>query len=192
MFIRYFFSFLPWLVAGLLIANKSFAQTYVGLGVSAFSLSSDYSSVDGRNTTGFTIFGGTEITPTWDAELSVSAASDIKTGPTLNIYYPADSAEYSVLRISIRKSFWSFPERPWVPWVSVGSTYHYINWNTYFYQLAGSGVTLGAGIDFEHANPWRFRVQALSHRFSAYDNYDYGPFNSQTREISAGVIYVFH
>jgi opacity protein-like surface antigen len=177
--------------AGMVAMHNSWAQPYVGLGVSSLSLSSQYSSIDGRSGTGFTLLGGYEFASTWSAELSISAAKGIDTGPTQNISYPADSAEYSILRFSIRKSLWTFTERRWTPWVTAGTAYHYINWDTFYYQLDGTGLSLGAGVDLELVQSWRLRFQAIRHRFSARDNYGDGPYSSRSNELSAIVIYAF-
>jgi opacity protein-like surface antigen len=178
------------LAVGLMATHNSLAQPYVGLGVSRLSLSSQYSSVDGRSGAGFTLFGGFEFASTWSAEFSVSATG-IDTGPTQGIFYPADSAEYSILRLSVRKGFWTSTERRWMPWVTAGAAYHYINWDTFYYQLDGTGLSLGAGVDLELAQTWRVRIQAIRHSFSARDNYGDGSFSSRSTELSAGVIYTF-
>lgn len=109
----------------------------------------------------------------------------------MNIFYPADSAEYSILRISMRKSLWRLGERGWTPWVAAGSAYHYVNWDTFYYQLDGTGVSLGAGVDVALAPPWRLRVQAMRHRLSARDTYGEGPFSTRANELSASAVYVF-
>jgi opacity protein-like surface antigen len=179
------------LAAGLMATHNSLAQPYVGLGVSRLSLSSQHSSVDGRSGTGFTLFGGFEFASTWSAELSVSGATGIDTGPTPGIFYPADSAEYSILRLNVRKGFWTFTERRWTPWVTAGVAYHYINWDTFYYQLDGAGLSLGAGVDLELVRTWRVRIQAIRHSFSARDTYADGTFSSRSTELSAGVIYTF-
>ena len=179
------------LAAGWLAIPDGSAQPYLGLGVSRLSLASQYSAIDARSATGFTLIGGIELAPTWFAELSVSAAEGIDTGPTENIFYPADSAEYSILRLGVGKSFWALAERRWTPWVSAGWSYHFINWDTFWYQVEGPGVSLGAGVDIEPARSWRLRIQAMRHRFSAHDTYGYGPYSSRTSEVSAAVMYAF-
>ena len=178
------------LVAGVMAMQGAWAQPYLGIGVASLSLDSQYASIDGRSGTGITLYGGYEFVPTWSVELSVSAA-DINTGPTVNIFYPADSAEYSILRVSMRKSLWTLRERGWTPWVAAGSAYHYVNWNTFYYQLDGTGVSLGGGVDVALAPSWRLRLQAMRHRFSARDTYGEGPFSTRSNELSASAMYVF-
>jgi opacity protein-like surface antigen len=191
MWLRYVYGLMAGLAAGLMAAQGSWAQPYIGLGVSNLALSSDYSSINGRSKTGFTLVGGYEFASTWFTELAVSSASGIDTGPTENIYYPADSAEYSILRVSIGTSFWTFAERRWKPWVAVGAAYHFVNWDTFYYQLDGTGLSLGAGVDVELVPSWRLRFQAIRYRFSAYDTYGDGPYSTRTTELSAAVIYAF-
>jgi opacity protein-like surface antigen len=178
------------LAAGWIAIPEGAAQPYVGLGPSRLSLSSEYSAIDARSGTGFTLIGGIEFAPTGFAELSVSAAS-VDVGPTENIFYPADRAEYSILRFGIGKSLWALGERGWTPWVGAGWAYHYVNWESFYYQVDGTGVSLGAGVDIEPVRPWRVRVQAMRHRFSGRDTYGYGPFGTRSGEWSAVVIYGF-
>lgn len=178
------------MTCGLAAAQGGFAQPYLGVGASQLSVSSAYSSIDGRRGTGFTLIAGAGFASTWFAELAVSAA-DIDTGPTQGIFYPADRAEYSILRLGIGKSLWRLAEHGWTPWVAVGTAYHYVNWETFYYQLDGAGISLGAGVDFEPARSWRVRLQAIRHRFSGRDTYGDGPFSTRTNEISAAVLYAF-
>lgn len=179
------------LACSLIATHDGLAQPYLGAGISNLSLSSQYSSIDGRSKTGFTLFGGYEFASTWFTELAVSSAAGIDTGPTENIYYPADSAEYSILRLSIGTSFWTFAERRWRPWIAAGMSYHYVNWDTFYYQLDGTGLALGAGVDIQLLRSWRLRAQANWYRYSLRDTYGDGPYNSRTTELSAGVIYAF-
>lgn len=183
---RFFFG----LVAGLLAMQGAWAQPYLGFGLASFSLDSDYSPIDGRSGTGFTLYGGYEVAPTWSLELSVSAAG-IDTGETLNIYYPPDSAEYSILRFAVRKGLWTLDKHRWTPWVTAGLAYHYVNWDTFYYYLDGTGVSLGAGVDFALEDRWRLRLQAMRNRFSGDDTYGYGPFSTRSSEFSASVMYEF-
>jgi hypothetical protein len=188
---RCVFKLIAGLAIGLMAMRDSLAEPYVGVGVSRLSLSSQYSSFDGRSGTGLTLFGGFEFAPTWSGEWSISGATGLNTGPTENIFYPADSAEYSVLRVGVRKSFSKFAEGQWTPWVTAGTAYHYISLDTFYYYLDGTGLSLGGGVDVELARSWRARVQAMRHNFSARDTYGYGPYSSRSTELSAGVIYVF-
>ena len=176
------------LAAGMLTTQGAAAQPYFGLGFASLSLSSDYAPIDGQSGTGFALIGGYAFAQTWSIELSVSAA-DIDAGPTVGIYYPADSAEYSILRIAVRKSLWTLGEHAWTPWLAVGGAYHYVNWSTFYYQLDGTGASLGAGADFALAPSWSVRVQAMHNRFSASDTYGDGSYSSKTNELSASVIY---
>lgn len=190
MLVQYVLRFMAGIAAGLLAAATGSAQPYVGLGLAQLSVSSEYSAIDGRSGSGFALIGGHEFAPTWFAEFSVSAAN-IDTGPTENIFYPADGAEYSVLRFGIRKSLWPLVARRWAPWFAAGGAYHYANWDTFFYQVDGLGFYLGAGVDFELAQAWRARLQGMWDRVSAHDTYGYGPFDTRTTELAAALIYVF-
>jgi hypothetical protein len=178
------------LVAGLLAMQGAWAQPYLGFGLARLSLDSEYASIDGRSGSGFVFYGGYEVAPTWALELSVSAA-DIDAGPTVNIFYPADSAEYSILRFGVRKSLWPLNGRRWTPWVTAGLAYHYVNWSTFYYYLEGFGVSFGGGVDFALSQDWRLRAQAMRNRFSADDTYGEGPFGTRSNEFSVSLFYAF-
>jgi opacity protein-like surface antigen len=62
---------------------------------------------------------------------------------------------------------------------------------TLYDQLDGTGVSLGAGVDFGLAQSWRLRLQAMRNRFSARDTYGEGPFSTRSNELSASAMYVF-
>lgn len=185
---RLFAIFVPSLLT---VETASAAGAYVGGGVSKVSLSSSNSTIDGRAANGLTIFGGYEFASTWSAELAFSVAPKIDTGPTENIYYPADSAQYSILRAGMRKNFWNLAEHHWAPWIGAGTAYHYIYRDTYYYYMHGTGFFVAGGVDVQLDRSWHFRAQAVQHRFSVRDNYDYGPFRTRALELSGAVIYYF-
>jgi hypothetical protein len=93
MAIRWACGLIGGLVAGLAPIQGGVAQAYAGLGVSRLSVTSRYSAVDRRDGTGFTLVGGYKLAPTWFAELSASVAH-MDVGPTENISYPEDRAEF--------------------------------------------------------------------------------------------------
>lgn len=179
------------LTANTFIICTTSAQYYVGFGASNLSSSSDYSAIDSKGGTGFTLYLGYEIAPTWLAELSVSDVLAMKTGPTEQISYPADKAEYGVISLNIRKNIWPLSERTWTPWVSTGLSYHHINWDTYFYQLEGFGVNVSGGLEFEMAKALRLRIKSAVYKSGLYNTYDDGPFDSSTLEFSASLVYAF-
>jgi len=188
---RYVCRLLAGLAAGGIAIPDASAQTYLGAGVSSLSLASQYSAIGTRGTSGFTMIGGIEFAAGWFVEVAASVAGGIETGPTENIYYPADTADYGIVRLSIGKHFWPIAERGWTPWAAAGRASHQIYWNTFAYEVSGSGLSLGAGVDFQPAPPWRVRLQAIRHRFSAHDTYGYGPYSGRTNEVSAAAIYSF-
>lgn len=190
MSLRSFCRLVAGLAAGWMAIPDAAAQPYLGFGATNLSLASQYSAIGTQSGSGFTLFAGFEFVPTWFAELSISA-TQFDVGQTENIYYPPDSAEYAILRLSLGKRFWPIAEREWSPWIAVGRAVHYVNWNTYAYAVHGAGFSLGGGVDFEPVRSWRLRLQATWYRFDAYDTYDYGPYASRSRELSAAVLYAF-
>ena len=177
------------LAAGFVTVADASAQRYLGLGATSLSLSSQYSAIDGGSGTGLTLLLGARL-DTWFVELAVGGTG-IDVGETENIFYPADSAGYGVLRLSVGKSLWPVAERGWTPWAALGWAYHGISWDTYAYQVDGTGLSLGAGADFALPGPLRARLQAIWHRFDARDTYNYGPYSSRARELSAVLMLEF-
>ena len=177
------------LAATLTTIPDASAQRYLGVGASSLSLSSQYSAIDGGSGTGLTLLFGVKL-DTWFGELAVGGTG-IDVGETENIYYPADSAGYGILRFSIGKSLWPVEERGWTPWAALGWAYHGISWDTYAYMVDGAGASLGAGADFALPGPLRARLQAIWHRFDARDAYNHGPYSSRSRELSAVVMMEF-
>lgn len=175
----------------LLAVQMSLAQSYIGLGVSNLSSGSEYSAIDGKSGTGFTLYVGHTFASTWYAEISVSDVLEMQTGPTELISYPADQAEFGLINFSVRKNFLRPEKHTWSPWISAGISYHHINWDTYFYQLEGFGLSLSGGLEFTLYKYWHLRLKSALYRYSAYNNYNEGPLKSSVFELSASVSYSF-
>ncbi len=165
---------------------------YIGIGASQASIHSNYSAIGSKSAGGYALLAGVEFAETWSVEMFVSAGHHIATGPTEKINYPPDTAEYSVVAFNLRKSIWSLEENGWTPWIAVGFGIGQVYWDTYFYELTGSGLAFSGGVDLQiGTSPAVIRAQIMAHSFSATDTYDYGPYDVSARVLSALLVYRF-
>ncbi len=89
-----------------------------------------------------------------------------------NIYYPADTADYSLVFIGVGKSLWSLNDHGWTPWIEAGFAYAGLDWKTFYYQVSGGGLALAGGLDVRMGTtPLVLRAQYITHNFSTSDTY---------------------
>jgi hypothetical protein len=188
-------TFLPRLLAWMCFAvflvptPASARPWYFGLGPSHASIHSDYSAIGDQSANGYAVVAGVEFGDTWSAEIFVSGGHKIATDTTQNIYYPPDSAEYSLADFRIRKSFWSLDEKNWTPWLGAGYGIGNVSWDNFFYNVSGSGLGLSGGVDMKLGRtPLVVRLQIMEHTFSGTDTYDYGPYRVRGELFSALLI----
>ena len=165
---------------------------YVGLGLSDGSINSDYSAIGNQNSAGYFVTFGWPFAETWSFETEAGGFNSFNTGPTENIYYPADSAELGYINFGIRKSLWARGERNWTPWLAARYGYYYYGWNTFYYSLDGFGPSVSFGIDLSLGDTsFLLRLKMDYHRFSATDLYGYGPYQNTVKSLSSALIYQF-
>jgi hypothetical protein len=174
-------------------ARPSSQIWYFGIGASQASIDSNYPAIGHKSAGGYALLAGLEFAGNWSVEMFVSSGHNITTGATENIYYPPDTAEYSMLALNLRLSIWSLEENWWTPWIGVGVSIGDVSWDTYFYGLtSGWTPAISGGVDVRLGNsPLAARTQALFQKFSAKDTYDYGPYNVSARVLSAMLVYRF-
>ena len=174
-------------------ARPSSKIWYFGIGASQASIDSNYSAIGHKSAGGYAFLAGFEFARNWSMEMFVSGGHNISTGATENIYYPPDTAEYTMLALNLRLSIWSLEDNWWTPWIGVGLSIGDVSWNTYFYGLtSGWTPAFSGGVDVRLGNsPLAVRTQVLFQNFSAKDTYDYGPYNVSARVISAALVYRF-
>ena len=165
---------------------------YVGLGLSNGSINSDFSAIGNQNSAGYFVLFGSPFAETWSFELEAGGLGDFDTGPTPNIFYPADSAYLTYINFGIRKSLWARSESNWTPWLAARYGYYYYGWNTFAYSLGGSGPSASFGIDLSLGNTsLLLRLKMDYHRFQVTDLYDYGPYQNTVNNFSSALIYQF-
>ena len=162
----------------------------LGAGISVANVSSNYSAIGTQSAEGFSVDASWEFLPTWSVEGFGSFGHKIATGTTQQIYYPPDHAEYGIFIIGVRKDFWPLADRGWTPWLLAGSGVGQVYWDTYFYEVAGSGLAGAGGFDLRLGkSPALLRAQLLYHQFSGDDTYGHGPYS--VRGTLASVMLMF-
>ncbi len=112
---------------------------HLGLGFSSASARNDVNGID-DSSGGYALTLGWEFADTWSLEFFTSLGHSVTTGVPQNIYYPADTADYSLVFIGVGKSLWSLNDHDWTPWIEAGFAYAGLDWKTFYYQVSGGGL----------------------------------------------------
>ena len=163
---------------------------YLGGGFSSVKLDSDHPSINDQNDTAYYLLVGSR-SEKWGFELATTGGMSFSTGETPGIYYPADSAEYGILDIGIKRFFNPEVSPKLYPWLGVGLGLHFISWNTYYYNVDGYGYSLNGGVDYQLEPHWLVRGGVIYHDFESDDTYDYGPYDGKTTQVNLAVLYLF-
>lgn len=190
-----FYALILWLscFSVLLSANPAVAYEkylFTGLGSSHISIESSSTAIDGRSSNGLTMFIGYAMSETWSMEVGLSDWHNLNVGPTQDISYPADTAEFSAISLGYRKSLWSVDGKGWAPWLMGGVGVASINWDSYFYSMGGFTYYYAFGIDIKITRPVLLRLQSIRHHFSASDAYS-SDSSYYTEVPELGVVLVF-
>lgn len=164
----------------------------VGGGASYSLIRSDYSALEDQGAAGVALVAGWEMSDTWWLDAYATVGHQLEAGTTQNIFYPPDGAEYGLFCLNLRKEFWPPERRGWAPWVSGGLAVGSVIWDSYLYELAGSGLVVGAGVDVRLGHgPGALRAQVQYDRLSVEDNYGYGPYGIDGMVGSVLLVWTF-
>ncbi len=111
------------------------------------TISSSHPSIDGSSGGGLLLSFGMRFTEALALDMRVGGTWNGRVGPTPEISYPADRAEYAVLLLGL---VWELQGggAPVSPWLGGWLGLHSIQWKTYWYSVSGLGASLGAGVQF--------------------------------------------
>jgi len=163
---------------------------YIGGGVSLVTLNSDHPSINDQNGIGYLLFAGTKYDK-WGIELAATGGPSFSTGPTPGIYYPEDSAEYTILDLGIKRYFHPKNTTNLSPWIGAGLGLHFIDWSTFYYNVDGYGYSISGGVDYQIDPDWFIRGGAVYHDFKSDDFYEYGPYDDTATQINLVVFFLF-
>lgn len=122
-------------------------------------------------------------------DMRVGGIFALDVGPTTDIAYPPDRADYAVMAVG---ALWDFrgESRRAGAWTSLHATYHNLNWRQHAYDIEGFGVSPGVGMHVPIPPLGVFRIGVLGSFFSAHSNYD-ARVKGQSVQISMDYLYEF-
>ena len=177
--------------AGATAARFFEVPRYVGAGGQYGTVASGNPSIDGARGPGFQVVFGSRLRDRYPLYFDMRIGGVfVDVGPTPEIAYPSDRADYAVMAIG---GLWAFRKpgpRAWRPWVSLHGTYHNFNWRRFSYSIDGLGFSPGAGMDFHVPPLGLLRVGLMANFFSATSLYDANS-SGQSLLMSLDYLYVF-
>jgi opacity protein-like surface antigen len=176
--------------------NQIEAEQYVGLGVSRFSINSEHPSIDDQSITGISLLFGFRYR-NHVIELSMGGGSGIEAGPTSDIYYPADSADYSAITLSYQYQFRGLRLADNVfPYLGLGYNFNSINWENYVYDHSGDGYAIIGGLIITIEKLWAVNLSIRRYSFSGerflFSSDDYPDYTTEVYELTANVVFHFN
>ena len=170
--------------------NAHSGGTYIGGGISSVRLSSDHPSINDQDDSGYHVLLGSK-SENWGLEVIATGGVSFNTGPTPGIFYPEDSAEYGSLDFGIKRYFHPKNITKLSPWIGVGLGLHFIDWQTFYYNVDGYGYSISGGIDYQIEQNWFVRGSAVYHDFESDDTYEYGSYDNTVTQLNVTINYQF-
>jgi opacity protein-like surface antigen len=167
---------------------------YAGLGLARFSIDSDHPSIEDQSITGVSLlFGLRKHNHVF--ELSMGGGSGVEVGPTPDIYYPADTADYGVITLSYQYQFLGLKlTEQVIPSLGIGYSFNSINWENYVYDHSGDGYTLIGGVNFRIEKSWTVNLSFKRHSFSGeqllFITGDDPDYSTEVYEFTAFLVYI--
>ena len=171
--------------------NKLAAQGFrFGFGGSLLDVKSSYISIPSFQKSAYSISFGWQFNDNFSCLLGATIVDRIKTDTTQNIYYPDDTAEFGIVDVSIRYYFVFENEQKIMPWLGFGYAIENANWDTFFYSVTTTGVSISLGFEYKIGYGFLFDVFYQYQTTDGYDTYDYGPYQLTTTEIGVQIHYL--
>ena len=164
-------------------------EWYAGAAPLYLSVNSDHSSIDGQSGFGYQLIQGIRWKHT-GFELTMGGVT-IDTKEVTDIYYPADSAEYSIIDVTAKYHFRINDNDRFIPWAGIGTGFHFVNWDSYVYSISGVGFSASAGFDYRMFHGLSLRGAIKNHWVRSDGSYDHGSYGGNTLEASLGMIWLF-
>ena len=174
---------------------QSQSAQYLGLGLSRLSVNSKHPSIKDQSITGVSLLYGLQ-SHNHVFELSIAGGSGIDVGPTPDIYYPEDSADFSSITLSYQYQLRDLRLTQNVfPYLGLGYSINSFNWDTYVYDHSGDGLTMIAGLAFHLEKNWAvnctFRRYSFSGKRLFFTEGDYPAYDTEVSEVAVILEYLF-
>jgi hypothetical protein len=190
---------LPVVVAALALAPEP-AQAvrfidvsgYIGGGMQYGWVTSGYSAIDGAQGAGVQLVFGRRLRDRYPLylDMRVSGIFAMDVGPTTEIAYPSDRADYAVMAVGGLWDFRTAGPGALGAWASVHATYHNLNWRQHAYDLEGFGLSPAIGMHVPVPPLGVFRIGVMGSFFSTRSNYD-ARVSGQSLQISVDYLHEF-
>jgi hypothetical protein len=150
---------------------RSDRSAYVGGGVQYGWVESEHPSIDGSKGSGYQVVGGARVADRLFFDMRIGGIF-VDVGPTPEIAYPADRADYSMLAMGLLYEFREPGATGPSLWVALHGSYHNFNWKSFVYVIDGLGLSPSAGVQVRARAPLIVRLGVMPSAFSAVSSYD--------------------
>ncbi|TAL17649.1 hypothetical protein EPN96_04865 [bacterium] len=165
---------------------------YLGLGLVGGRVASDSLTYESEGVSGFDFTLGYRFVEQFSFDLSIVGANEyLPVKPTSNIYYPGDSAEFSVLYLGVKADLFPMSETGWTPWLGFGFAFPFLSWRNYWYSQDGSAPYLAVGLDQELGRGFFLRGRYSAFRSGMTDFYGYESPDLTFSAFSLSIMYEF-
>ncbi len=171
------------------------SEQYLGAGVSRISIQSGHPSIDDQTISGLSVvYGIRRYNHVF--EMTVGGGDGVNVGPTYDIYYPEDRADYSYFSLAYHYQFRSLvTSTDIVPYLGGGYSFNSINWQNYVYDHSGEGYALVAGVLLPVDNNWSLNVSFTRQRYSGsrilFSSSDYESYTTSVNLFTVNFVYHF-
>ena len=172
------------------------SDQYIGLGVSRISINSDHPSIDDQSISGISLMFGLRR-HNHVFELSMGGGKGVDVGPTYDIYYPEDSADYGYFSLTYQYQFRNlFLSEGMIPYFGGGYSFNSINWQSYVYDHSGDGYAIVGGVIFRIEKTWSLNLSVRRFKFSGerilFVSSDYDNHDTTVYDLTANLVYHFN
>ncbi|MGH7731583.1 MAG: hypothetical protein ACRENJ_10090 [Candidatus Eiseniibacteriota bacterium] len=164
---------------------------YIGGGTQYGWITSGNPSIDGARGPGLQLVFGRRLRDRYPLYLDLRVGGMfVDVGPTTELAYPSDRADYAVMAVGGLWDFRTAGSRGPGAWASLHAAYHNLNWREFCYSIDGFGVSPAVGMHVPILSIGVFRIGVTGSVFSGNSNYD-ARVSGQSLQVSMDYLYEF-
>jgi len=164
---------------------------YIGAGTQYGRIASGNPSINGARGPGLQVVFGRRLRDRHPLYFDLRLGGMfVDVGPTSEIAFPSDRADYAVMALG---GLWDFrPPGSRGPgaWVALHGTYHNLNWREFSYNIEGFGLSPGAGAHVHIPSVGVLRIGVTANFFSAKSVYE-ADASGQSFQFALDYLYEF-
>ena len=171
------------------------SEQYLGAGVSRISIQSGHPSIGDQSISGLSVvYGIRRYNHVF--EMTVGGGDGVNVGPTYDIYYPEDKADYGYFSLVYHYQFRGLvTSTNIVPYLGGGYSFNSINWQNYVYDHSGEGYALVAGVLLPVDNRLSLNVSFTRQSYSGsrilFSSSDYESYTTSVNLFTVNFVYHF-